>query len=65
MTERSREQRTKERPAVEPTEPIDVVDGIADRRESPARWRYVLIAAVFAAWVAFLLYCQQTGSPPR
>jgi len=65
MTEPSRKPRTKERPAVEPTEPIDVVDGIADRQASPARWKYVLIALIFVAWVAFLLYCQQAGAPGR
>ena len=65
MTERPRKPRTKDSPAVQPTEPIDVVDGIADRQESPARWKYVLIALIFVVWVIFLLYCQQAGAPPR
>lgn len=37
-------------------EPVDVVDGIPDRRAKPSRWAYVLIAAVFVAWLAFLVY---------
>ncbi len=42
--------------------PIDVVDGIADREAKPPRWKYLLIAAIFLAWVGFLLYCKLAGN---
>jgi len=42
-------------------EPVDVADGIPDRRANPPKWRYALLAAIFAAWVAFLIYCQLAG----
>jgi hypothetical protein len=43
--------------------PVDVVDGIPDRQARPAKWKYVLLAVVFLAWVAFLVYCQIAGKP--
>ena len=42
--------------------PIDAVDGIADRTARPAAWKYILIAVIFLAWVAFLLYCLLSGN---
>jgi hypothetical protein len=42
--------------------PIDVVDGIPDRAAKPAKWKYILIALIFLAWVAFLLYCLLSGN---
>jgi len=44
-----------------PPGPIDMVDGIPDRRERPAGWRYGLLAGVFVGWVAFLIYCALSG----
>jgi uncharacterized membrane-anchored protein len=41
--------------AATPAQPIDVVDGIADRSSRPAAWKYAALAAVFLAWVAVLL----------
>ena len=38
-------------------EPVDVVEGIPDRSARPAVWQYVAIAAVFALWIAMLVYC--------
>jgi len=42
-------------------EPIDISDGIPDRSAVRPRWRIVLIVVVFAAWVAFLIYCRFAG----
>ena len=55
----------KDRPRSDaaPPQPVDVVDGIPDRAENPPRWKYVLIAAVFLAWLGFLIYCAAAGNP--
>lgn len=42
--------------------PMDVVDGLADREAKPPRWKYILIAAIYMAWVAFLIYCLLAGN---
>ncbi|MDY6913405.1 MAG: hypothetical protein SVT52_02965 [Planctomycetota bacterium] len=42
-------------------EPTNVIDGIPDRSPRPAAWKYVLLGAIFAAWLAFLIYCQLAG----
>lgn len=49
-----------------PTEPVNMVDGIPDRSPSPRRWKYALLAGIFLAWLAFLIYCLVTGGvrPP-
>lgn len=39
-------------------EPINVVDGIPDRSPRRAAWKYLLLAAIFLLWLAFLVYCQ-------
>ena len=52
-------------PPVEPTEPVDVVDGIPDRSARPAWWKAAILAAVFVAWVAFLVGCLIAGRPYR
>ena len=44
--------------------PVDVVDGIPDRMECPARWRYVMISLVVITWTAVLLYCTFAGGGP-
>jgi len=46
----------------EPTEPVNLVDGIPDRSPRPAKWAYVVIGVVFVAWVAALVYCRMAGS---
>jgi len=43
-------------------EPVDVVDGIPDRAAHRPMWKWVLIAAAFLAWLAFLIYCQLAGN---
>ncbi len=42
--------------------PVDVVDGLADRQAKPPRWKYILIAAIYVAWIAFLIYCLLAGN---
>jgi hypothetical protein len=41
--------------APQPLEPVDVVDAVPDRTSRPAAWKFVLLAAGFAAWVAALV----------
>ena len=62
--------KTKSRAAAAPAqpasavpEPVDVVDGIADRSGHPARWKILLLALIFLLWVAFLVYCGIAGAP--
>ena len=42
--------------------PRDVVDGIPDRTARPRVWMYLLLAAVFLAWVLFLILVKLYGS---
>ena len=46
-----------------PSDPVNVADGIPDRSEHCRLWKYLLLAAIFAAWIAFLVYCQVTAAP--
>lgn len=48
-------------PASRVTKPVNVVDGIPNRSASLRAWKYILLAAVFGAWVGFLLYCRIAG----
>ena len=43
-------------------EPVNVVDGIPDRAPGKGTWQLILIAAVFLAWIALLIYCQLAGN---
>lgn len=45
--------KAKQRPA---PIPVDVHDGIPDRVADPSSKRLILVLAIFALWVAFLLY---------
>jgi len=45
----------------QPAGPVDVVDGLPDRSSQPAMWKYLLLLAVFLAWVAFLVFCALAG----
>ena len=66
MTRRKKKHPTTPKPELPmPPGPIDVVDGIPDRQWSPARWKLLALAGVFVAWIAFLLYCQLAGAPPK
>ena len=60
--------RSKSAPAKDQPKPVrDAVDefqGIPDCAERQGRWRWVLIAALFAGWVAFLVYCWLAGRLP-
>ena len=42
-------------------EPRDVVDGIPDRAARRPVWKYVLLAAAFAAWLGVLALMQRLG----
>jgi hypothetical protein len=42
--------------------PKDVADEIADRSPKARWWKYLALLAVFAAWVAFLVYVKLAGS---
>jgi len=53
----------KKAPTPRLPQPIDVANGIPDRSGRPGRRRLVWILLIFAAWVAFLIYCQVAGSP--
>ena len=46
-------------------DPVDVVDGIPDRSADRSVWKYVVMAAVFSAWLAFLAYCWLAGGANR
>lgn len=66
MTRRDRKQHAARKPdQAQPAEPVDVVDGIPDRQADPPRWKLLALAGVFLAWIAFLLYCQLGGAPPK
>ncbi|MDP6634653.1 MAG: hypothetical protein QGG42_07140 [Phycisphaerae bacterium] len=57
MTAGSRED-SKQAP---PPEPIDISDGIPDRRASIS-WAVIgILIAIFVGWCVFLLYCQYGG----
>jgi len=44
-------------------QPVDMVNGIPDRCQQAPKWKYIVIAVVFAAWLAFLIYCAAAGKP--
>jgi len=44
-------------------DPVDISDGIPDRRERVETWKLLAAGAVFAAWLAFLIYCAVAGNP--
>jgi len=54
-----REKKTKD---ARPPEPVDVVDGIADRSPNPAPWKYVVLLVIFLAWIALLIFMKVAGS---
>jgi hypothetical protein len=41
--------------------PVDVVDGIPDRSASRPRWKLALLAMVFVAWLALLIWVALSG----
>lgn len=42
-------------------EPVDVIDGVPNRSGNVHTWKYLTIAAVFGAWIGFLILCGITG----
>jgi hypothetical protein len=40
----------------------DAPPDIPLRSKNPARWKLLAIALVFAAWLAFLVYCAVAGN---
>lgn len=65
MTKRDKKQAARKDDQTHPTEPIDVIDGIPDRQAERPRWKLLTLAGVFLAWIAFMLYCQLAGEPPK
>jgi len=57
----SKEKGTSPEAQVQVPEPVNVVDGIPDRAAHRPMWTWILIAAVFLTWIAFLIYCQLAG----
>ena len=41
--------------------PVDVIDGIPDRSGKARLWKYLALAAVFLAWICFLVFCGIIG----
>jgi len=44
---------------------VRAAGGIPDRGEEIAIWKYLLLGAVFAVWLAFLVYCWLAGGVER
>jgi hypothetical protein len=66
MTRRNRKQPADaKRDQAPPPGPIDVVDGIPDRQAGRSVWKLLVLAGIFVAWIAFLLYCGLAGAPPK
>jgi hypothetical protein len=42
--------------------PVHVIDGIPGRSANLAIWKYVVLAIIFLAWVAFLIYIRSGGA---
>jgi hypothetical protein len=61
MTEK--EEQANARSQRECPRPVDIVDGIPDRAIERPTWRFVLLGAIFAAWIAFLIYVAAAGGP--
>ena len=61
MTE-EKEGQNEPRPAAPPPEPVDRIDGVPDRTARAVWWKYAIIAAIFAAWVACLICIKVYGS---
>jgi hypothetical protein len=57
-------QKTKPEPQPQTVlkDPVDVVDGIPDRSPRRGRWILLILAAVFIAWMAFLIAVKILGA---
>lgn len=56
----SRKGHTRERKA---RADATAAEPLPDTSPSRARWKCIVLAAVFSAWVAFLVYCALAGTP--
>ena len=54
--------RERAHPPTALSEPVDVVDGIPDRSRRRGGWVLMLLAAIFLAWMAFLIAVKILGS---
>ena len=61
-TGKTRKPRQKNAPPPPGPEPVDAADGIPDRGAGSTWRRLVWVLLIFAAWAAFLVYCQVAGS---
>jgi hypothetical protein len=50
-----------DKPASPLREPLNVFDGMPDRSDSTPLWKYILLAAIFVIWVAFLVLVRIKG----
>ncbi len=44
------------------SEPVDIIDDVPDRSGNPRLWKYIALAAVFLAWICFLVLCGIIGA---
>ncbi len=51
----------KDKEQAPPPEPVDISDGVPDRRASVSWLVLAVLVVVFVAWCSFLLYCQFEG----
>ena len=63
MSRHEKADRRKRPPAEDGPSPVDVMDGIPDRSANPAPLKHILVAVIFLAWVAFLVFCAIAGAP--
>ena len=61
----TRRKRNKSRTPCEGPGSARAAGGIPDRSEEIAIWKYLLLGAVFAVWLAFLIYCWLAGGLER
>ena len=59
----TRQERDADGDAAQSRPDVNQVNGIPDRSIRPAAWKYLLIVAIFLAWVGFLVYCRLAGRP--
>ena len=57
--------RAREKPDLDASDPVDVVDGIPDHSASARVWKYVLLAAIFVVWLGLLVLAAILGAPPQ
>ena len=66
---RKRHKKTSAKPQAAPTEkspehisqPVNVADGIPDRKRNPSGWALPAVLIIFAGWMAILIYFLLAG----